>query len=238
MSALFERNTSEIRRVAGALTVPQEFRDPFNFNLDINGRRSLSFNRTGPASGDVSVAGPQNFDRDIGRVRDANIDAGGRFDTLISRLKSNENPFISARVRPAEEAARAGVADARLDVGRREIAGSIGQNQINNARFAGAREVADQGALATNDALSAQLAAEAGRLGIGEETLAIAESESQQELRDIQAGMEALQTALRNQEQTSTQLDSAAGFGGQTPLEDIDSIIGILDGIFGTGSST
>jgi hypothetical protein len=225
MSFLFEQSPDKIQQTGKALRIPQTFRDPFEFGLDINGRRSLGFTQTGPTSGNVDVAGAEGFQNSINNAQAGNTAATGRVGGLINRLQSNENPFIQARVRPFENLARENTAAVSRDVGRRGIQGSLGQNQISNARFEGGREVADQTSLATQEALGTQLAAEAERRGLGSEQLNIAQTQLQGELQNISAGMDALQTSLGNQKQTSAQL---TGSSVQTPGQDIGGILEIL----------
>ena len=234
MSELFKQSTEEIQRVGNALKIDQNFRQPFEFGLNINGRRAAGF--TGNSDGgNVDVAGTPGFGGQMASMRGNNTAANNRLGGLITGLQGNQNPFIQARVRPFQELARENTAAVTRDVGRRSIQGSLGQNQISNAKFLGGREVADQGVLATQESLGAQLAAEGTRLGVGEEAMGIADLRMKEEFQNIQTGMDALKTALENQVQTSTQLDESSATTGAEDLGSLGKIIEAIGKFFPPG---
>jgi len=232
MSDLFKQSTEEIQRIGNALKIDQNFRQPFQFGLNINGRRAAGF--TGNSDGgNVDVAGTPGFSSNMTSMQGNNTAANNRLGGLITGLQGNQNPFIQARVRPFQELARENTAAVTRDVGRRSIQGSLGQNQISNAKFLGGREVADQGVLATQESLGAQLAAEGTRLGVGEEAMGLANLQMKEEFQNIQTGMDALKTALANQVQTSTQLDQSSANTTAGNIATGTDIIGEMIKLFG-----
>ena len=233
LSFLLEKDTDEIQRIGQALRVNQRFRAPREFGANIGGERAVGVGFDDSGFGTVNVRKTPGFSDNIGRVETANRAADSRFGTLIGDLSGNTNPYIRARVRPTEELVRQNVASVSRDVGRRNIQGSLGQNQIQNAQFLGAREVADQGALATTEAINSQLAAEAGRVGVGRETLDIAQAQLNDELQQINIAMDALSTSLGDQEQLSQMLSGTTADQVDTPINQGGDILVALDAIFG-----
>jgi len=83
-----------------------------------------------------------------------------RIEQTIADLRSNTNDFINARVRPFEEINASRVAATERSFGRRRVFGSLSANSISDVERAGERDVADQRALATREALQGILQAE------------------------------------------------------------------------------
>lgn len=228
MSNLLDKDTNQIRALGSALSIPQTFRDPFSFSLNAGGGAGVSVSPTSASTGSVSVTDSGRFNGVFDRVDAENAAASGRLGSLISSLKSNQNPYIQARVNPLQDTVARRVADVSRDLAQRGVQGSIRNNEVNNAAFLGERELGDARALATNEALSAQLEAEATRLGVGSEGLQLAQTQLDADLRRIFAGLEALRTSLGNQDQTTTQVGGNILGSETTGLEDVGSIIDIL----------
>mgnify|MGYP006908211106 CR=1 FL=1 len=83
---------------------------------------------------------------------------------LSQRLRSNENPFIQARVNPLLARAAIGRGQVSRGLSRRGLGGSsLYSSAMGNYDAAVGREVADQQALATQDAISSQLGVDTQR---------------------------------------------------------------------------
>lgn len=221
MSFIFDRDLGEVRDAAKALSVPQTFRAPFKFNAATSGGSRLSFDPTSSTEGGVSITTAPGITNTLNLSKNENRKALGRFDGFRSSLDANENPFIQARVRPTQERVNQNVAAVARGNSLRGVSGSLANNEVNNAQIAGSREIADQTALATRENLAAKLEVEAGRLGIGDETLAIAGQELEIEMNAINAMLDSIKTGLANQQQLTTQLGGNVLNEGDSLSDDI-----------------
>jgi len=227
MSWIFDRDTDEIQRVGEALRVRQQFRDPRAANISIGGQNALTTSFGPNGTSQVNVRDIPGYNTGINNLQQANTAANDRFGTLIGGLQSNQNPFIQARVRPFEEQAAEQVAGVQRSVGQRNIQGSLGNREIRNEQIRQEQGLSDQRALATQDSLATQLAAEAGRMNLGQEQLGIADAQLRGEFQNIQNAMEALQLGLSDQQQLTDQLTSPGSIG-QTPIDSAGDIMALL----------
>ncbi len=77
----------------------------------------------------------------------------------IQRFRDNENPFVQARVNPLKQEYAAQYGALQRGLGRRNVFGSIGSNALMDFSARANREIADQAALATQEATAASLQA-------------------------------------------------------------------------------
>lgn len=73
--------------------------------------------------------------------------------SLLNRVRGNQNPFIEARVSPLIERLSGLPAQTQRDFARRNVFGSIANNEVNQLREDVAGEIGNARALATQDAL-------------------------------------------------------------------------------------
>lgn len=166
-----------------------------NLSVKFGGRNALS--TTGGGT-NVNVGFGASGLRKIisGPVRSSLRDSRRRIGGVIDRLNANENPFIQARVRPAEQAQAERVADVTRGLGRRNVTGSLATNEINKTRFLGDQFVNDQRAIATDETLSALLNAESSIRGLNQDETQMTEILMRDELARLGLGAELLRMSM------------------------------------------
>lgn len=81
----------------------------------------------------------------------------GSLNSDIDSLRGNQNAFIDARVNPLQEQFAESRGRLSRDTARRGVFGSLANNELERFDIGTGRALADQRALATNDALNAIL---------------------------------------------------------------------------------
>lgn len=145
-----------------------------------------SLNPTATASIDSRVR------KQIGEGLNNSRRALGRLEKTIAGLRSNTNDFIKARVRPLEEALDLRIAQKGREFASRNIYGGLASTEIDNLRVAGERELSDQRALATREALSAVLSAEGVAAGVNDKIFQAADRYLQADIAEMGLNLDAI----------------------------------------------
>lgn len=201
MSSIFENSPTTTNTMTLGATVPISYEAPRSFNL----------------SGDL---GSLNLTPD-------NVQVNSGVPSMLGRLpdlRGNENAFIRARVSPYQEALQRRIADIDRGLGMRGVSGSLRNNELNNAMIAGNREIANQTALAQQEAMGAEQD--------------VLKSAIAQELATMGLGLEGLRLVLGDRRQTSQAIggtSSQTTTGGGNLANALPGIASILDA-FNIGS--
>lgn len=174
-----------------------------SFDVFQNGRLAQ---RTTP-TGVQSFADPRTR-LDFDRFRNQAFSNVGRIQGLSDSLAGNRNPFIQARVDPLQQEINQRFASTREDLARRGVMGGIADNELNKVLFQGQRELGNARALATQEGLNAQLAAEGQLIGANDAVLQAAQQGLKEELSRLGVDLTALELSQGNQ------LQSTQAFGG------------------------
>lgn len=134
----------------------------------------------------------------------------------IQSLRSLENPFIRARVRPTEERVARGLADTERGLARRGLQGTLASNELFRLGEAGGREIADQTALAQRESLDAITVRQNQRAAIASGIQNIGESQLRQALAELGFGLESVNTFLRSRAQASGDFTTTGEDTGQS----------------------
>ena len=178
------------------------YSDPASFSVNLGGRTGLSL-----SDGSVSL-GDSNIGPYAGRIRRSIAGQRSRISGMITDLKSNNNPFIKARIRPLEQALRGTLADQARDFAQRGVFGALSQNEQTKARFIGEQALNDERAKATDEALSSLFDAEASLRGVNQDELMLAELMMKEELMRLGISLEALGLSLNSRQQLSGATDT------------------------------
>ena len=159
--------------------------DPIDFTVD-SGLNRL----TGGIGGSSVTISPQ-----IGALRS---EARNLFSSAISgvrddigRLRSLENPFIRARVRPTEERFDRLRADTDRGFARRNVFGTLRANEAARIEGEGSRAVADQAALATAQSLDSIFQRQGFVASIADRITGLSQDEFRQALAELGLGLRA-----------------------------------------------
>jgi hypothetical protein len=197
---------------------------------NVNQRFNPTTFETGTTGGsriDTSQTGPDRFkagiflDPDIRGLRGEEL-SGIR--NLLSSIQGERGSILDARLRPLEENLAGQTAGITRDLARRNVFGSLRNNEINNSNRSVQRQLGDARALANNDLINVESRLNA-QIG-----------ESANEL----FGQE-LSTLGLSQNAINTIINSMRG-GGSTQTESdpggtLEGIGNVLDFIFGLGGS-
>ena len=140
----------------------------------------------------------------------------------LGDLRGNENAFIRARVSPYQEALQRRIADVDRGLAMRGVTGTLRTNEVNNTMLMGNREIANQTALAQQEAISAEQQ--------------VLQQAIAQELATMGLGLEGLRLALGDRRQTSqaiggTKMETTSGGGSFIDsLSGLASIYGAVTG--------
>lgn len=150
----------------------------------------------------------------------------GRLLGNVNRLRSNQNEFIDARVAPLEASLDRTLADAKRGLIRRGVSGTLANNELMRIRGEGERQIADQRALATEEALNAVLDQESAIRGVGQDEMSAAQSLVKDELSRLGISAEVLLGLLGSRRQT-TQIvsDGQTTMNRESPARIIGSIM-------------
>ena len=199
MSSIFDSDPEVTTTQTRGATVPITYETPRSFSL----------------TGD---SGSLNMDPSNIRVNSGVPSMLGR----LGDLRGNENAFIRARVSPYQEALQRRIADVDRGLAMRGVTGSLRTNEVNNTMLMGNREIANQTALAQQEAISAEQQ--------------VLQQAIAQELATMGLGLEGLRLALGDRRQTSqaiggTQTQTTSGGGSFIDsLSGLASIYGAVTG--------
>ncbi len=215
-------------------TVRRTLSKPIQFNINA-GRNTLA----GGIEGSGVTLTPQ-----IGALRD---EARNLFSSAISgvrddigTLRSLENPFIRARVRPTEERFARLRADTDRGLARRGISGTLRTNEGLRVDQAAQREIADQTALATAESLDSIFQRQGFVASIADQIAGLSNDELRQALAELGLGLNA--TALSSQSRreigsttTKKGSDATKGLGNLARIG--FSVAGLFGGPAGAAAS-
>lgn len=183
-----------------------------------------------PGSGAFNTAFSPLSMRGVEVGEAGNTSGRGRVFDMIGKLKSNQNPFIQARVNPIRDEMARRRADLSRSIAQRGVMGSLGNNELLKFDSQADRELADQTALATNEALTSLMSAEGLIKGLNEGQVEIANEYLRRDLSALGLDLNAVQIALSGRQFSdggSTTKTSGGGDFGSTLL----GIGSILTGI-------
>lgn len=213
--------------VETASRVPISYTSPVGFSAIPYGRRGLSASNTSLKIGpdNVSNAAYARFNNGLALGK-------SRTNNLMGRLGSNMNPFIEARVRPLEEQFANTRGQLERGLNQRGVFGSLANNEMLKFDTEANRQMADQRALATNEALNAMMANEQLFQGLNQDELNLVGTRLKEDLGTLGLSLEALRLIRGDIRQTS---QVAGGTNTQTSRGgfDLGSVLGGVGTIMG-----
>jgi hypothetical protein len=165
----------------------------------------------------------------------------GAVQNDILSLRSLENPFIQARVRPTQEKFANLRADTQRGLARRGVFGTLANNELIRINREGTRAVADQGALATAESFEAIFQRQEMQAKLHELMRGLNQDEATQALKELELLANIAGTSLSAIKETSTttteeqQGNPAEGVG--TLLETLTDLIGDVGGALTTATN-
>ena len=149
----------------------------------------------------------------------------------IQRFRDNENPFVQARVTPLKQEYARQYGELQRGLGRRNVFGSIGANELMRFSNQANREIADQGALATQEATAASLQATNDLLSaaksradvenvVAEQWRTLGDAELTAVLKEMGLGMAAIELLVQDR-RLSTQSEQKTDDSGKGILNTI-----------------
>ena len=154
-------------------------------------------------------------------------DALGRIEETIADLRSNTNAFINARVTPLAQAVESRIAQKSREFSQRKIFGGLASAEIDQFRLEGEAEIAEQTALATQEALNATLAAEGVAGQVNDDIAAAAQQLLTVELAELGLSLDAIrlsQATIQPTSQTTSGTSLTTTDDGGGVLGDIAAI--------------
>ena len=203
-----------------ASTVPIKYEPLRGFRSDVGTKKKFALRTGGTWTAPSSSIPLYN------ETRQSQQQSRARIGGMISDLKSNQNPFIEARVRPFQQALDSRVADTTRAFAQRGVFGSLSENEISKTRFLGEQAIGDERAKATDEALGKLFDAEASLRGINQDEIGLAETQMKDELLRLGLSLDAWNAAMGNRKQ----LTQVAG-GTTTTQQPIDILGGIAAGL-------
>jgi hypothetical protein len=185
--------------------------------------------------------------RDYGSVfRPAFDTATGLITEDIGRMRSAENPFIQARVRPLEQQIATGRGQLQRGLSQRGVFGSLGATEMANYDLRTQAQLGDARAQATVEALNAELASinqlvttATGRAelerGLAESFATMGDSELRYTLAEMGLGQEAINAIIQDRRvetQKQSTIKEKSSKGILSALPGVGSILGTIGGIF------
>lgn len=127
----------------------------------------------------------------------------------IGELRSLENPFIRARVRPLENRFAEARSGLQRDLGRRGVQGTLANRELLNFDTEAGRQIADQTALAQASVLDAVMARQGFQQNLLQNIRGLTQDEVSQALNELQLVLSGTQTSQAARRQTSTRSEGS-----------------------------
>jgi hypothetical protein len=158
----------------------------------------------------------------------------GQLGEMSEEMKSNNNPFIQARVNPLIARQSQARGNLQQDLGRRNIGlgTTFGANSLGNFESITGREVADQTALATQEALAARMGLDAQTFNVVQQTIQGFQGMDAQEQAIAAANLSQELVSLGLSQQDASAAIAAAGLQNQGNMN-AQNILG--RGLYGAG---
>ncbi len=158
----------------------------------------------------------------------------GQLGEMSEEMKSNNNPFIQARVNPLIARQSQARGNLQQDLGRRGIGlgTTFGANSLGNFESITGREVADQTALATQEALAARMGLDAQTFNVVQQTIQGFQGMDAQEQAIAAANLSQELVSLGLSQQDASAAIAAAGLQNQGNMN-AQNILG--RGLYGAG---
>lgn len=207
-------------------TSVNQFTSPIDFRLSTGGG-TVDAGITGAT---VDLFKPFS---NLARDQSFNVLGNTRNDVVrdIQELRSLENPFIRARVRPTEEAFDRLRSDTSRDLGRRGLAGTLRTNELLKVEDQATRGIADQTALAQSQALEAIFGRERLLTQISSQFADLRQDELRQALAELGIGLEAVGLSERSR-RTSSQQTKGEAQDSEKAVSNISKIGFSIAGLF------
>ena len=151
----------------------------------------------------------------------------------IQSLRSLENPFVQARVRPTQEAFDRTLASTKMGLSERGVKGTLANNEMTRITDVGSKAVADQGAQAEMEALNAIFQDQQFLNNIYSSIQGVGESDFKQAMMELELGLGAQAVRLGS----ATGSEVTKGGNLTDGLGTIGNIGGALDSLFSGGSA-
>ena len=197
----------------------------FNFNSSLGNTGATTF-ANASTGGFATGFGPEAFNP-LNRFNNNNQSGLGRVGQMITGLKSNQNPFIQARVNPLKSDIANRRADLSRSISQRGVVGSLGNNELMKFDMNSDRQLGDATALATNEALTSLLQTEGLSNQLNEGQLNLANEYLRRDLAALGLNMDAVRIALSGRQFSSpgstTTVSGGSDFG--STLSGIGSIL-------------
>lgn len=158
----------------------------------------------------------------------------GELGQMSQEMKSNNNPFIQARVNPLVARQSQARGNLQQDLGRRGVGlgTTFGANSLGNFEATTGREVADQRSLATQEALAARMGLDAQTFSVVQQTIQGFQGMDAQEQAIAAANLSQELVSLGLSQQDASAAIAAAGIQNQGNINS-QNILG--RGLYGAG---
>ena len=178
------------------------------FPLNIRGSRGALLNID-------NGTGQVNLSRGVGKRRNqlfSDIQGITRdVQNDILSLRSLENPFVRARVRPTEERFANLRSDTERGLARRGVFGTFNTNELTRVDDAASKQIADQTAIAHSEVLNAVLQRQSFLSSLNSQLSNLNEAEVRQALAELGLGAQSAASLVRQQSQESETSDTGKG---------------------------
>lgn len=200
-------------------TTTQQRLPPLNVNTTTGGGSSLNSNQSGGTQNTRVNLNP-NIATNRNQVRTG-------FESLLDRVQGENSSFVQAAINPLIERLAPLVGNLQQSLGRRNVRGSIGDQQIRNARTDVARTINDQRLKAEQQGISNTGSILTNLRGLNQDEL-------QQELSSLGLSQNTVNSVISSQlpsGQTTTSPNDGSGLGNLLFAASMASDINVKENI-------